>query len=260
MSQSQFVNFIPLILIGFALVGYGLNKNKTKELFTETLVNIGMFIGFQLFSRGATELNKSAFLKLKGYSASNIEETIIVFLCTFLLVDFTYYWVHRLSHKSGFFWSMHSVHHSSREFNFSTALRLSWLSPYINWLFYVPLVLLGVPLKFIFISHVANLWFQFFIHTQMIDKLGILDHILNTPANHRVHHSSQPMYIDKNFGGVFMFWDKLFGTYAPETERVKRYGITGEEIGSYNPVVVNLKPVSKYIIGQFLKLKGRQLS
>ena len=259
MSQDLVTNLIPLILIGLALIGYGLNKSKTNALFKETLLNIGMFIGFQFFSRGATEINKTAFLKLKGFSVSTIEETAIVFICTFLLVDFTYYWVHRLSHKSGFFWSMHSVHHSSREFNFSTALRLSWLSPYINWFFYAPLVLLGVPLKFIFISHVANLWFQFFIHTQMIDKLGFLDHIFNTPSNHRVHHSSEQKYIDKNFGGVLMIWDKLFGTYTPETERVQKYGITGEQIDSHNPVVVNLKPVSQYIIGKLVKQRGRQL-
>lgn len=259
MSQSIVMNFFPLILICLALVGYGLNKNKTKALFNETLVNIGMFIGFYLFSRSATEINKSVFYKLKEFSVSNLEETPLVFIFTFVLVDFTYYWVHRLSHKSSFFWSMHSVHHSSREFNFSTALRLSWIYPYINWLFYFPLVIFGVPLEFILISHVANLWFQFFIHTQIIDKLGILDHLFNTPSNHRVHHSSEGKYIDKNFGGVFMIWDKLFGTHTPETERVQKYGITGEQIHSHNPVVVNLKPVSQYIIGKIVKLRGGQL-
>lgn len=247
MTSSTIQALVPLGLLCIAIIGYKTNKNKTKNLLKETLLNIGIYLGFQLSINVARVFNEKIFLAMSNFTLLQFSKSISTFLITFLIVDFTYYWTHRINHKNGLFWSMHSVHHSSNEFNFSTALRLPWFAPFINWVFYIPLVLAGFPLKFIAISHVLNLWFQFFVHTQLIGKLGIIDHIFNTPSNHRVHHSREAKYLDKNFGGVFMIWDKLFGTYQAEVERVQNYGITGDPINSHNPFVVNLRPIVQYI-------------
>lgn len=259
-SLSVYITYIiPLGLIGLAIIGYMLNHKKTKKLMLETCTNMGIFLGFQIFMQYARGFNQTIFTHLKVFSLGQIESAPLVFVLCFLLVDFTYYWVHRLSHKFPFLWSMHSVHHSSNEFNFSTALRLPWFAPFFNWVFYIPLVLIGLPLKYIAVSHILNLWFQFFVHTKMIHKLGCLDHVFNSPANHRVHHSREVHYLDRNFGGVFMIWDKLFGTYQYEKQEVKDFGIIGEPINSHNPIVVNLKPLIHYINHEYKKYRtGRR--
>lgn len=236
-----------MAFLAIAILGYFMNKNKTRNLLFETLANIGIYFGFQISVSFAKGFNEKIFIQFKELALWQLSENFIIFILTFLVVDLTYYWTHRINHKLEFFWSIHSVHHSSSEFNFSTALRLPWLAPFFNWVFYLPLILIGFPLKFIAISHVLNLWFQFFVHTQLIKKLGYLDQIFNTPSNHRVHHSKDAKYLDKNFGGVFMIWDKLFRTYQSEDESVQNYGITGAPINSHNPFVVNLKPMLQYL-------------
>lgn len=117
--------------------------------------------------------------------------------------------------------------------NLTSAYRLNWFSALVSPLFFVPLALLGFPPDYIVLSYVLNLLYQFFLHTEAIGKLGRMEGFIDTPSAHRVHHGQNDIYIDKNFGGVFMWWDRLFNTYQPETEKVK-YGISGEAV-SYNP-------------------------
>ena len=141
------------------------------------------------------------------------------FLLLVLLDDLVYYLHHRINHHVGFFWSIHQTHHSSNVYNMLVAARISWFD--INTLvFWMPLVLAGFDPLLVVIVHSANLLWNPFIHSKLIGKLGPLEYILMTPSNHRIHHAANPRYLNKNYGGVLIVWDRLFGTYAAETEEV----------------------------------------
>ncbi|MCU0697869.1 MAG: sterol desaturase family protein [Myxococcaceae bacterium] len=155
-----------------------------------------------------------------------------------VLADFFYYWTHRLEHRSRLFWAHHSVHHSSEGFDFSTAGRIAWAEPFLAWYGLVPMVLLGFePLQVLVFSSMLLLY-QTWIHTQKIGRVGLFEGVLNTPSAHRVHHGSNPEYLDANYGAVLMVWDRLFGTYVEEQAPV-RFGLT-TPVGTYNPVRINV--------------------
>jgi len=157
----------------------------------------------------------------------------------FLLDDLAYYWTHRCSHEVNLLWAGHVVHHSSEEYNLTVALRQSGLHGLFTWVFYLPLALAGVPVTMWVTCHALNLIYQFWIHTREIDRLPRpFEAILNTPSHHRVHHGINPRYQDKNYAGVFIIWDRLFGTFEPEREPPV-YGIT-KPLASWNPVWANL--------------------
>lgn len=152
--------------------------------------------------------------------------------------DFAYYWFHRISHEVRFFWNFHVVHHSSNQYNLSVAVRQSWFSGIAHWIFYLPAALIGFPLWAFTTMHGINLIYQFWIHTKTIEKMPAwFEYIFNTPSHHRVHHGVNNPYLDKNYGGIFIFWDRLFGSFVPETEPV-RYGII-KPIHSYNWLWIN---------------------
>lgn len=164
-----------------------------------------------------------------------------VWLLAFVLYDFCYYWLHRLGHERNVLWAAHSVHHQSEEYNLTTALRQTSSGFIFSWLFYLPLAMLGVPpLVFITVASL-NLLYQFWVHTRHIPKLGWLEWVLITPSNHRVHHAQNPDYLDRNYGGVFILWDRLFGTFKEEdpAEPVV-FGVT-TPLASWNPLWANLQ-------------------
>ena len=156
----------------------------------------------------------------------------------FLLDDFAYYWMHRTSHVVNLLWAGHVVHHSSEEFNLTVALRQSSLHGLMSWLFYMPLAFLGVPVTMWLICHALNLVYQFWVHTREVDRLGPLELVLNTPSHHRVHHGVNPEYQDRNFAGVLIIWDRMFGTFEPEVAPPV-YGLT-KPLVSWNPVWANV--------------------
>jgi hypothetical protein len=152
-------------------------------------------------------------------------------------VDFFYYWFHRKSHQINALWAAHIVHHQSEEYNLTVALRQSWFQSGFAWVFYLPLAFTGFdPIMFLTVS-AFNTIYQFWIHTRAIGKMGPLEWFLNTPSHHRVHHGSNPKYIDKNHAGTLIIWDRMFGTFQNEEEEVV-YGIT-KPLGSWNPVWAN---------------------
>jgi alkylglycerol monooxygenase len=151
--------------------------------------------------------------------------------------DLVYYWFHRISHESRFFWNFHVVHHSSSHFNLSVAGRQSWFSGIAHWIFYAPIMLMGFAPWMFALMHGFNLIYQFWIHTKLINRLGWLEYIFNTPSHHRVHHGINDDYLDKNYAGVFIIWDRLFGSFVPETER-PIYGIL-KPIESHNLLWIN---------------------
>jgi sterol desaturase/sphingolipid hydroxylase (fatty acid hydroxylase superfamily) len=151
-------------------------------------------------------------------------------------IDFMYYWDHRAGHEVRLLWAAHVVHHSSQRYNLSTALRQTWTGEY-TFLFFIPVVAVGVPVEIALAAWSVNLLYQFWIHTEAIGKLwGWFELVFNTPSHHRVHHGSQSQYLDRNYGGVLIVWDRLFRTFEPEGERVK-YGLT-KNITTHNPLKV----------------------
>jgi sterol desaturase/sphingolipid hydroxylase (fatty acid hydroxylase superfamily) len=154
----------------------------------------------------------------------------------FFLDDLAYYWFHRVSHESRLFWASHVVHHSSEHYNLSTALRQTWV-PMTSLPFWLPLPLLGFEPWMVLLAQSWSLIYQFGLHTERVRRLpGWIERVLNTPSHHRVHHGSNDAYLDRNYGGILIVWDRLFGTYTPEGERV-RYGLT-TNLETYNPVRV----------------------
>jgi alkylglycerol monooxygenase len=162
------------------------------------------------------------------------------YVFAFVLYDFCYYWQHRFGHTVGLFWASHVVHHQSEEFNLTTALRQPGTGAFTNWIFYVPMALCGVPFGVFLLVGVAQLFYQFWPHTRHIGRLGVLDRWIQTPSNHRVHHAQNDIYLDKNYVGVFLLWDRLFGSFQEELDREPCiYGIRGQ-LRSWNPVWANL--------------------
>ncbi len=155
----------------------------------------------------------------------------------FFVDDLVYYWFHRISHESRLFWNFHVVHHSSEHYNLSVAVRQSWFSGTLHWIFYAPIMLLGFAPWMFAVMHGFNLIYQFWIHTRFVNRLGFLERILNTPSHHRVHHGVNNPYLDKNYAGVLIIWDRMFGSFVEETE-APRYGIV-KPIRSFNPLWIN---------------------
>ena len=155
-----------------------------------------------------------------------------------IAADLTYYWMHRWEHEIRFFWAYHSVHHSSTEFNLTTGLRLAWIEGLIEWVFFVPMIFLGFSVVQTIIALAVVVMYQTWIHTEKIGKLGWADRIFNTPSVHRVHHGSNRQYLDKNYGGILILWDRVFGTYQAEEEKVN-YGLT-YPLGTSNPIMINI--------------------
>ncbi len=132
--------------------------------------------------------------------------------------DFCDYWFHRTEHKSAIFWASHVIHHQSKRYNLSVALRQVSTEPILGFVFYLPLAFIGMPPKQLLVTVLIVLFYQFWVHTEHIGKMGWFDWVFNSPANHRVHHATNAQYVDKNYGGFLMVWDHLFGTYEPEVE------------------------------------------
>ncbi len=162
-----------------------------------------------------------------------------IWLFAFLMYDFCYYWNHRLGHERNVLWAAHSVHHQSEDYNLSTALRQTSTGFIFGWIFYLPMAVAGVP-PLVFLTVAAlNLLYQFWVHTRHIAKLGWFEWLFITPSNHRVHHAQNAVYMDRNYGGVFILWDRLFGTFQEELDdEPVIFGVT-TPLASWNPLWAN---------------------
>ncbi len=181
---------------------------------------------------------------VRHLALTSIQSSVLVYIIAFISLDFAGYWVHRLQHVTNFFWNGHIVHHSSEEFNLACALRQS-ISAIVRTfaIFLLPAALLGVPGEVIAVVAPLHLFAQFWYHTRHINKMGFLEKIIVTPSHHRVHHAINPIYIDKNYGQIFIFWDKWFGTYQEELKDVSPvYGIT-RPVQTWNPIKINFQHV-----------------
>ncbi|MFM1875609.1 MAG: hypothetical protein RL266_1346 [Bacteroidota bacterium] len=236
------VNYIALsIPVFFLLIGiellFGYLKNRKLYRFNDALTNINLGTGSQVVGVMMKGLFFAGYLYLYEHRVYSFENNWVTWLLLFLGVDFFYYWFHRASHEINALWAAHIVHHQSEDYNLSVALRQSWFQGWFSWAFYLPLAVVGFdPIMFAAMNS-FNTLYQFWIHTTTIKNLGPLEWVLNTPSHHRVHHGSNPKYIDRNHAGSLIIWDRMFGTFQKEEEEVV-YGIT-TPLNSWNPVWAN---------------------
>ncbi len=230
---------IPIFALLIALETFAIIR-ENRELFDRKDTWNNIFIGFMSVAFGALFALVTTQVYFWVGAITPIQMPMNTWWAWVLLLfvdDFAYYWFHRGSHEIRFFWNFHVVHHSSNQYNLSVAVRQSWFSGVAHWVFYIPVAFLGFPFWAFVTMHGLNLVYQFWIHTKFIGKLGWLENIINTPSHHRVHHGVNDQYLDKNYAGVFIIWDRLFGTFIEEKEEV-RYGII-TPLTSYNPLWVN---------------------
>ncbi|CAN5184779.1 hypothetical protein BH20ACI1_BH20ACI1_13870 [soil metagenome] len=236
---SPTVIAIPIFALLIALESwFAIRENRENYDRKDTWTNI--FLGFGSVVFGAFFGLATSLLYIAAYDFAPFKMPMNTWWTWTLLLfidDFAYYWFHRFSHEIRFFWNFHVVHHSSNKYNFSVAVRQSWFSGIAHWIFYIPAAFLGFPLWAFVTMHGLNLIYQFWIHTEYVKKLGILEYVLNTPSHHRVHHGVNNQYLDRNYAGIFIIWDKMFGTFIEETEK-PRYGII-KPLNSYNALWIN---------------------
>ncbi len=213
------------------------SRSLGKHGFLDMLASVSTQIPYLIVE---TFLLSFAYLGFVFVAETFVTWSLPVSLGTVLLAvlaaDFMYYWEHRLAHRVRILWTQHAVHHSSRHMNILVGVRFGPFEGVLSALLLFPLVLIGFPPQLVFVGILIVLAYQTWIHTELIGKLGPLEGVLNTPANHRVHHGCDDKYIDKNYGGILIIWDRLFGTYQRE-EETPRYGLK-RDYHSVNPVSV----------------------
>jgi len=229
--------FIFLILAEWI---YGLVRGRNTYRVADTITSISLGSISRL--RGLFFLGLGSFFYTRaadGYHLFDLPGNGVgIWLFALIAYDFSYYWFHRVSHEVNLFWAAHVVHHQSEDYNLGTALRQSG-SGLFGFIFYLPWLYIGIPPEILFASGAINLVYQFWVHTQHVPKLGPLETIFVTASNHRVHHAQNRIYIDRNYGGIFIVWDRLFGSFQEELENEPCiYGIR-KPLKSYNPFWAN---------------------
>jgi sterol desaturase/sphingolipid hydroxylase (fatty acid hydroxylase superfamily) len=202
----------------------------------DTAASIAMGLGYFFLGLLTKAVGLAGLVWLHQFRLFDIPEVWWAWPLLILAEDHAYYWFHRVHHEVRMFWAAHVNHHSSRHYNLSTALRQSWTTPITGPIFWAPLALIGFEPMMIVLAQVISLLYQFFLHTELVDKLGPLEWVLNTPSHHRVHHGRNEQYLDKNYGGIFIIYDRLYRTFEPERETVD-YGLT-TNLETFNPVLI----------------------
>ncbi len=256
--------FILLVLAEIIAVRIsGRGRYEARDSAASLIMGFGSEIA-PLLGGGAIVF--AAFAAAYEFRIIDIPNTWWAVVLCFVLDDLRYYWWHRISHERRWFWASHVIHHSSQHYNLTTALRQTWTGQILaQLLFRTPLVLIGFHPAMVLFVGALNLIYQFWIHTELIKRLGPFEWIFNTPSHHRVHHATNPKYLDANYAGTLIIWDRMFGTFVPEDDReTPRYGII-KNLGTFNPLLIafhewlgiakdvlgarSLKEVSGYLFG-----------
>ena len=245
MDSSIFITYaVPVffLMIGIEFI-FGVIKGTNNYRLNDSIAAISL----GLISRLPPLLNLGIQGVVWTYVATNLNMSLmpkdswVTWVIAFLFYDLCYYWMHRMSHEVKVLWASHVVHHQGEEFNLSTALRQTSSGWLWKWIFYIPIFMVGIPGEVFFTVAAINLLYQFWVHTEHIKTLGALELIFITPSNHRIHHAQNPEYIDANYGGVFIIWDRIFGTYIPERDDLKPIYGTVKPLRSWNPIWSNLE-------------------
>ena len=234
---------VPFFLLALLIeLVYGIAINRNTYRLNDAISN--------LFMGTLRTANKLIIIGAAGYVFYLVEthfslwrmdaSSPATWIFAFIIYDFFYYWFHRISHERQIFWASHVAHHQSEDFNLSTALRQTGTGAFVSWIFYIPMFVIGTP-SYVFVSVASlNLIYQFWVHSEHIPKLGWFENYFVTASNHRVHHAQNEKYIDKNYGGVFIIWDRMFGTHKVEDDNEACiYGIRGT-LNTFNPIWANL--------------------
>ncbi len=240
---------IGLFIFGFFLFAIGLatiefiwewrKKKLTNWRLGEMFSSLMVFIPAQLTEKASTALLFGAYFLVHQFIPWQIPVNVWTTILAILVVDFIYYWEHRWEHEIRILWTYHSIHHSSPIYNYTTALRVSFIDNFVSWFFFLPAIIIGFHPVIIAFALVFILTYQFWLHTELIGKMGWFDKIFNSPSLHRVHHGSDELYLDKNYGGMLIIWDRMFGTFQPEVFK-PTYGLT-TQLNSINPLTVHFK-------------------
>lgn len=228
--------FIVLIVLEIGLFRFGLRKGRYE--LQDTAASLAMGLGNLAFGIPFALLIYAMTVQVNHFALFDFGFQWWAFALIFFAEDFIYYWFHRLSHEHRFWWAAHVNHHSSRHYNLSTALRQTWTGNVAGtFLLWMPLALIGFPPELIVFQKGVSLVYQFWIHTEAVGRLPRpVEWFFNTPSHHRVHHATNPRYLDRNYAGILIIWDRLFGTFVPEDDTEPcRYGIV-KQLGTFNPL------------------------
>jgi len=245
--------FLALILAEFI---YGIIRGRNTYRLNDTINSLSM--GSLSSLSGLIIVGGSALIYefvVNAFALTQLSaDSTLVWIATFIFYDLAYYWKHRLGHEVALFWGSHVSHHQSEDYNLGTALRQTSID-FHGFLFLIPFFIAGVPGEVLVATVSLNLIYQFWVHTQHVPALGPIEWIMVTPSNHRVHHARNDQYVDKNYGGVFIIWDRIFGTYQDElAEEPAVYGLR-KPLNSWNPLWANTHVYWRLLV-DFVKIKG----
>ncbi len=245
MTSAQIIVLATPIFLAAIAFEWWLGRRRGRDTYraSDALSSIGLGIMSQLTGLAGQAVLLGIYvlawerLRIFDLSAGDWR----VWVAGLVLYDFLYYWNHRLGHRVAFFWAAHVVHHQSEDYNLSTALRQPSTYFLGNWIFYLPMALLGFPPLVYAVVALVDLLYQFWVHTQQVGRLGWFDRWFCAPSNHRVHHAVNDRYVDRNYGGIFLVWDRLFGSYEPEHEDEPCVYGSRAPLQSWDPIRANLQ-------------------
>lgn len=224
--------FVLLIILEAVAVRFGASGRYDAG---DAAASLSMGLGNRVAGLLTGFIQIGTFYAVANFALFDIPWAWWSLVLCFFGEDLAYYWFHRVAHERRWFWASHVVHHTSQHYNLTTALRQTWTGALsFSFVFWLPLILIGFPVEMVLMFSAFSLVYQFWIHTETIDRLGPLEWVLNTPSHHRVHHATNPKYLDANYAGVLIIWDRLFGTFVQEEER-PTYGIISN-LGTLNPL------------------------
>lgn len=224
----NYLAFAVPLFMGFMGLEYVISKRQQRNLhqFEESVSSLNMGLAERVTDILTAGLFYFVFNWVyQHYAIFSIQPSVIAWIGLFLLTDFVWYFYHRAGHRVNLFWGVHVVHHQSDDFNYTTSVRITFFQALARGMFWCVIPWVGFPPEMITVFLLLHGAYPFFTHTQVIGKLGVLEYFFVTPSHHRVHHSSNPCYLDKNYGDILIIWDKLFGTFAEEREEPK-FGLT----------------------------------
>jgi len=238
---QSYILLVPTLVVFLALEVFLIRRRGGTIDRREYLQNVTLSFGMAIVDLLVMGANFSVYAAILPFSLFEIKPTPAVYLASLLLVDFVFYWAHVGGHRFPFFWPVHSVHHQVKEYNLSAGFRQPWFHKTNAFLFFFILAFIGIPIPVLSSVYAAVVVSQFWLHTETTPReIPVLSWIVMTPTQHRVHHGTNPKYLDRNFGVLFSFWDRIFGTYTPERAPV-HYGVS-DEFDQSNIFWVNIFP------------------
>ncbi|MEY3475265.1 MAG: hypothetical protein RL087_1723 [Pseudomonadota bacterium] len=245
MTPSQLIVLAtPVFLALIAVeIAFGLARQRNTYRLADTMASIGLGVMSEVVKVFTRLFTLGIYTLVHEHLAVGAlaVDAWWVWVIGLIAYDFFYYWQHRASHRVAVLWAAHAVHHQSEDYNLGTALRQTSTGFLFGWIFYLPMAVAGVPPLVFGVVALVDLLYQYWVHTQQIGRLGAFDRWLCAPSNHRVHHAVNDRYVDHNYGGIFMVWDRLFGTFAAEDEHEPCIYGTRSPLRSWNPIAANLQ-------------------